>query len=65
QYEDALEAHPDGRVYLGRELEGLRVFGPDGAVLWKSTATKQHEQSWLLEHVAKLRRGKKLAEDRE
>ena len=65
QHDDKLEVLPDGTTFLGGYgMSSLRIFGPDRTLLWKSNATRRHEQ-YLQEELEKARRGKKLVADRE
>ncbi len=64
QYDDKIELMPDGRVYLGYNLNSLRIFAPDRSVLFKSSGTASYEK-YTQEELDKARRGKKLSQDRE
>lgn len=63
-YVDRMELMPDGRVYLGRDFDCLRVLDANGQQVWCSSATVENDR-YLRERFAKARRPKKVVEDRE
>jgi len=60
--DDCLQLAPDGTVYVGRDLDSLRIFAPDGRLLWRSLAT---DEDALRRELEQARRPKKSARDAE
>jgi hypothetical protein len=60
QLDDRLQLAPDGTVFVGHDLDSLRIFAPDGRLLWRSLAT---DEDMLRREVEEARRPKKSARD--
>jgi DNA-directed RNA polymerase subunit RPC12/RpoP len=63
--DDHMTVHPDGTVYVGSDLDSLRVFDRDGNLVWMSASTRVSETG-LRERIERARgKGKRLVKDRE
>lgn len=64
EYSDRLAVFPDGVTMVGNGFDDLRRISADGEIIWRSPGTRAAEKSQL-EDLAKKRKGKKKAKDRE
>src|SRR5207244_267682 len=59
QYTRIVKGAPDGTLYLGRDVDDLRIITPDLRVAWTSNATRRRDERAATD-LAEARRGGRL-----
>ncbi len=64
-YAELFAGMPDGALFIAQSSDNLRGFDAEGRSTFKSHATREADSGYNAERLAKARRGKRLAADRD